>query len=181
MNLGGVWCECGDNKWQIRGGRGGGREMFHIWIQLFKNPHCKTALLNPPYRTRRAGARRRATLCVTAIASLQHSNTNPRIVFLFGSKEGKARLNKGVRKATGTSKRFNRDATARNAMPNFGKRALRSRYLNGGAPTVWPETAGCHYLQLILLKFRIRLRTWPDLNSIRSTPPRRLLCRESQD
>lgn len=31
--------------------------------------------------------------------------------------------------------------------------------------TVWPGSAGCHYLKVISLIFRIRLRPWPDLNS----------------
>lgn len=42
--------------------------------------------------------------------------------------------------------------------------------------TVWPQTAGCHYLKLILLILGIRLGTWANLNSIRSSPLQ-LLCK----
>lgn len=120
-------------------------------------------------------------LCVTSWNSIMSSYSSffwgGGIVFLFGSKLWKPSLNKGVRSATGTSKRFNMmqlDAMSCQTPATGLEGAGISTQGNKFCLTARTETAGCHYLTLILLIFRIRLGTWIDLNSITCTPPQPL-------
>lgn len=82
---------------------------------------------------------------------------------LFGSKEWKPSQNKGVRNATGTSKRFNMmqlDAMQCQT-PATGLQEAGVFFFTEGNKfnlAAWTESDGCHYFKLILPIFRIRLQ-----------------------